>query len=804
MELLDYEIKHIEYCLNNAHESTLFLKRNDDFPINKPCRVALFGNGARNTIKGGTGSGDVVSRCFVTFEQGLINKGFEITTSTWLDQYQIIRDSWRKSYVKRIKKEARQKAILAAYYCMGAFENEHDYDLDISTYNGDIAIYVLSRNSGEGNDRRIVKGDVLLSDTEIKDINYLNSKFKKFMLVLNVGGVIDLSPVINVKNILYISQLGVVTGDILPRILLGEVNPSGKLSTTWSKINDYHFIHEFGDINDTYYKEGIHVGYKYFESKNIHPYFEFGYGLSYTDFKIEILNIDVDNSLVNLKIKVTNIGNFDGKEVVQIYLHCPKGKLDKPYSQLIEFEKTKLLKPNEAQIIDLSFDLISYPSYDEEKSSYVLEKGNYVVSVGNSSINLTHVLKLKLNNDVIIEKLENKLGKTDFNDYINERYIDENIDIPTFIVDLNNYQTKNVIYKKEYVINNDLLSYSDEQLMLLTLGHFGKGLASVVGDSSKHAPGAAGETTLKIPQLNKSLVLADGPAGLRLKQTYGIDNKGIYDIVCDPIVTHMVDFLPLKAITKHFIAPDNSKRKGEIHHQFTTAIPIGTALAQSFNKQYVYEIGTIIKSEMEYFNVDLWLAPAINIHRNILCGRNFEYYSEDPYLSGVIASFITKGVQENSNKVVTIKHFAANNQEINRNNNNSHVSERALREIYLKPFEIAIKNGNAKAIMTSYNLINGVHTSESKTLLEDILRIEWGFDGLVMSDWIASGRHFCFKNKYKDPFASNNLLAGNDLTMPGCNADLKDLKRAMKSKKINRNDLLKSASRIYNFINSIK
>ena len=319
----------------------------------------------------------------------------------------------------------------------------------------------------------------------------------------------------------------------------------------------------------------------------------------------------------------------------------------------------------------------------------------------------------------------------------------------------------------------------------------------IVGSSCKHVLGGAGETVLSVRDIKESLTMADGPAGLRLKAEYGIDKKGTYDIVMDPIMEKMILFLP--KIAKPFLLPKKN-RKGEVHYQYTTAIPIGTALAQSFNDDYVKECGKIVAEEMKLFKVDLWLAPALNIHRNILCGRNFEYYSEDPYLSGKIAKAMVLGAESDNHLGATIKHFACNNQELNRNNNNSHISERALREIYLKGFEICIKEANPKALMTSYNLINGVHASESYELINDILRCEWNYSGLVMSDWIKSGRSFCKKSNYPAPFAANNILAGNDLTMPGATKDYEDIMKALKNGKLNKEDLVYSASRIYRSI----
>ena len=288
-ELNIYEKDHIKIVRETAGEFTLFLNKNEEFPIEKPCKVLLIGSGARNTIKGGLGSGDVESRYYTTCEQGLESSGFIITSENWLDQYPLLKEQKIKEHLDYIQN------IFDTYkgqgFAMVAFP-EYEYDLQIDQEDkADIAIYVLSRNSGEGMDRRLIKGDVLLTDTEIKDILYLNKNYKKFMLVLNVGGVVDLSPVKEVSNILLLSQLGVVTGDILADIILGKVNPSGKLTTTWASINDYKFIKEFGDLDDTNYVEGVYVGYRYFNSVGVKPLYPFGYGLSYTSFEISKISL---------------------------------------------------------------------------------------------------------------------------------------------------------------------------------------------------------------------------------------------------------------------------------------------------------------------------------------------------------------------------------------------------------------------------------------------------------------------------------------------------------------------------------
>lgn len=799
MELYDYEKKHIKYLEENAAESVLFLKKNNDFPLDMVKDIVLVGNGVRHTIKGGTGSGDVVSRCFKAIEEAFISRGFNIVSKEWLDLYDEFKKSTFKDYIKACKKEARKNKIMPLVYSMGYFEEEKNYTFK-PDYDADVCIYVLSRNSGEGNDRKNIKGDVKLSDKEKEDILYLNKKHKKFMLVLNVGGVIDISPILEVSNILLLSQLGVVTSDILVDIILGNINPSGKLTTTWAKPEDYPTYNNFGDLNDTYYKEGIYVGYRYFNTVNKGIIYPFGYGLSYTDFDIEVIDKRLDKTKLFITCNVKNIGNYSGKEVIQLYVTKPNDILDNPYVELFNYKKTKLLAKNEVETITLSIDFRDLVSYDEKRAYYILQKGIYIIRIGNSSINLVDVCKCKIKEEIVIKRLKNKCGNVDFSDLRLDRIEKDYSNLDEFIVE-DLFDKEEIIYKKDSYKDPLIESLKIEDLANICLGCHSGGFSEIVGSSCKNVVGGAGETVLGIKEIEKSLTMADGPAGIRIKAEYGVDKKGIYDIVLDPIMEKMLLFLP--KIARWFILP-KKKRNGEIHHQYTTAIPIGTALAQSFNDDYIRGCAKIVREEMELFNVDLWLAPALNIHRNIACGRNFEYYSEDPYLSGRIASIMTLGIEENKHLGVTIKHFACNNQELNRNNNNSHISERALREIYLKGFEYCIKNSNPKAIMTSYNLINGIHSSESYDLINDILRCEWHYDGLVMTDWIKSGRSFCKKSIYPAPYASNNIKAGNDLTMPGSNKDYKDIIKAIKKNKLKKEDLIFSASRIYRSINKQK
>ena len=798
--LKDYEKEHIKILRDTSSECTLFLKSNGEFPLEKPCKVLLAGPGARETLKGGMGSGGVESRFFVTCEQGLENSGFEIVSKKWLDEYPKYKHQTYKSFVENQKKLADEVKAFPFVFSFGAVQPEEEYDISLD-YEADIAIYVLSRNSGEGSDRHLIKGDALLTDSEIRDILKLNQRFKKFLLVLNVCGVVELSPVNEVSNILLLSQLGVVTGDILSDIILGKSNPSGKLSTTWASIKDYKFINEFGKLDDIRYKEGVYVGYRYFNSANVKPLYPFGFGKSYTDFKIEKISFNNNKDEIKITTKIRNIGKYPGKEVIQIYLSPPQTNKDKPYQSLVAFKKTKELKPEEEEELILNFKLSFSARYDEEKAQYILDNGNYIIRVGNSSdcTNIFGVINLQ--EDIITEKLKNIGGKTDFEDLkLSINYNDDLSNIEVIKLSKEDFN----LYTHEYnnysiKINEKIEKLSDDDLVNLCIGNYQK-----EGENLKQTiVGEAGETTLHVKEIEKSIVMADGPAGLRITRIYGVDGKGTFRINKNSGFEWKKDYMSKEEFSKLDEAENNTNRKGEIHYQYTTAIPIGTALAQSFNLELVKAYGDLVGKEMDIFNIHLWLAPGLNIHRNILCGRNFEYYSEDPFLSGKMASAITLGIQKHKNRGTTIKHFACNNQEYQRKNSNSMVSERALREIYLKGFKIAIEDSNPIALMTSYNLLNGVHTSERKDLIIDILRSEWKYNGLIMTDWFRSGELEYQISKHPAQNSTNNLISRNNLQMGGRIINYNEVSKSLLEQKIKRKDLLENASIIYTFIEKL-
>ena len=803
MELFDYEKEHIGLLRDSLAECTLFLRQNGAFPLEAPGRIAAYGNGVRHTVKGGTGSGEVNSRYSVNVEQGLKGAGFTITTGRWLDAFDQVEQDAQKAFVKEIKERAKKKHTMAILEGMGAVMPQPEYDLPLDG-EGDTAIYVLSRISGEGNDREPIPGDIRLTDSEAKTILALDAKYEKFMLVLNVGGVVDLTPVKEVSNILVLSQLGVETGSVLADILLGRANPSGKLTTTWASWEDYCREGEFGDINDTRYKEGIYVGYRYFDTVGKKPLFPFGYGLSYTSFDIAVTGAAAEGDTIRIKAAVSNTGARAGREVVQVYVSAPAGRLDKPYQDLAAFAKTDLLEPGASQELTISFSLRDCASYDAQKESYVLEAGSYVVRVGDSSDHTQPAALVDLDGEAIVTKARNCLGETDFEDWkpsgSETAAAEELSDITRISVAAADIETVTVTYDQEREIDPRVKDLTVEELAYLNVGAFNPkaGALSVIGNAATNVAGAAGETTGVLKEKGfPVLVMSDGPAGLRLAKEFYRDEKGAHGIGSSMVPESFLPFLPAPArFIMNLIGGSGKPKKGQkVEYQYATAIPIGTAIAQSFNLPLAESYGSIVGDEMERFGVHLWLAPALNIHRNILCGRNFEYYSEDPLISGKTAAAITRGVQRHPGCGTTIKHYAANNQEKNRYCNNSIVSERAMREIYLKGFGICVRESQPHALMTSYNLLNGVHTSEHRGLIEDILRCEYGFKGIVMTDWIVDMAQDK-QSLHRMPIAAEIAKAGGDLVMPGSKGDFDSIVKAAKSGELELRQLQINATRV--------
>lgn len=769
-----------------ASEGIVLLKNEGVLPILADTKIALFGKGAGRTVKGGIGSGDVNNRSNVSIYEGLKDKPVCITSEKWIRDYEEKYNSSRLAWKDKIYEDIKNFHNPFDAYSSNPFvfpEGELVTEADIGE--ASVAIYVISRISGEGKDRSRIEGDYFLSENEKKDIKLI-CKSIPVILLINAGGPVEITDILeegNVKAVLNISQLGQAGGNAVADILMGDITPSGKLTTTWArKYEDYPFAEEFaalnGNLEKEYYKEGIYVGYRYFESFNINPLFEFGFGLSYTVFENIFKSISVEDRRIIISAFVKNTGDkFSGKEVLQIYASLPKSEMDKESVRLVGFEKTQLLHPLESQLLEICIPQKMLASFSEEKNAWVIEAGEYPIYIGNSVKNKVPVCIIDVKETKVIEKVSSICP-------MQEKFCDIKSENTVTVLCNNRLEFEPCEEPKcEYNITPET-DIPVAELIPTLYGNIADN-ESNLGFAGVRVPGSAGETTEHLEQKYglMSLIMADGPAGLRLRQSYEVDKE------TDTVYGVGV----LGSLENGYLEPMQYHDNVDLYYQYCTAFPVGTAVAQTWNRALLEKFGEAIAVEMEEFNVNLWLAPGMNIHRNPLCGRNFEYFSEDPLVAGNVASAITKGVQSKKGCGVTIKHFACNNQEDNRMGVDVCISQRALREIYFRGFEIAVKQAKPIAVMTSYNLINGVHAANSRDLCTTVLREEWGFEGIVMSDWNTT-------QPADGSIPWECVTAGNDIIMPGNRADEQNIKEAFESGKLTESDVRICAGRVISTI----
>ncbi|MBQ8497896.1 MAG: glycoside hydrolase family 3 C-terminal domain-containing protein [Clostridia bacterium] len=705
--------KHIALSRKAASEGAVLLKNTNDFlPLKKGQKIAVFGNAQIDYVKGGGGSGDVTTPYVRNIYEGLQLKQDKITVFQSLSLFY-------EDYVTKSYQNGGENGRLTE-------PKIPEKLLDEAAAFTDTAVITICRFSGENwdqhNDAENHYFD--LEDEEKEMVRDVLAHFENVVVLLNVGAMIDTSWFADndkVKAALMLWQGGLEGGLAAADMLVGDETPSGKLVDTCARLfADYPSSEGFHESDDyVKYTEDIFVGYRYFETvpnKKDAVVYPFGYGLSYTSFELSDISVGNNDKNIFVSVKVTNTGKCAGKEVVQIYSSAPIGKLTKPVKELRAFAKTPLLEAGESCVLSLTFAISDMASYDDigavEKSAYVMEKGAYTIHVGTSvrdTVCADYIYQLEENQ--VIQKLTA---------YCVPRTLDKRMlaDGSYMTVEPSAEETKTFpcTYHNEYqpLAKGEKLDFfdvaegkmtldafishlTDAELMDILVGHASTGICNtgtMGGFNSKYC----------IPPI----ATADGPAGVRIYKGKGVT---------------------------------------------TTAFPVATALACTWNTVLLEEIGKAQALECKENNLQIFLAPALNIHRSPLCGRNFEYYSEDPLIAGKMAAAIVRGVQ--SQKVVaTPKHFACNNKETNRFESDSVLSERALREIYLKGFEICLKEADPKMIMTSYNLINGVRTSESAELIMGILRGEWGYRGMLTTDWSNHAAHYL------------EVKAGNDIRMP--------------------------------------
>ena len=793
------ELAHAKLARSAAEEGIVLMKNDGVLPLDTSATIALFGSGACKTVKGGTGSGDVNNRENISIYKGLKTAGMSITSEDWLSDYEKRYNTERLRWKDKILEDAKHVDNPFDAYAMNPFSlPEGRMIMEEDLKNASTAIYVISRISGEGKDRQKVEGDYYLSKKEREDILYLNQKNIPIVLILNVGSPIELTDILeqaeSINAVMYISLPGQEGGHAVADVLLGKVSPSGKLTTTWAKrFEDYPSAGNFGylngDLEKEEYREGIYVGYRYFDHFGIQPLFSFGNGLSYTAFSIGFGGIRILETGVEVAAIVENIGeSYAGKEVVQVYVTPPQTGLAKEFRRLTGFAKTYDLQPKESQKLMIKMEFKQLASFSEDAQSWMLEAGKYGVWIGNSVENLRLEAVLQVSEDIVLEETNEifpkaiafeEPGRNELSENREKEWlaIAEKQRIPVFCIHPEKEKRKvfSTSYAKEHPV---------EELIPLLYGNITKG-TSTLGSAGIRVPGSAGETTEALEEKygKRSLIMADGPAGLRLRQSYEVDREtdkvygsGVYG-----------------SVENGFLDEPTQHENVDIYYQYCTAFPVGTALAQTWNVELMQKFGEAIAVEMEEFHVDLWLAPGMNIHRNPLCGRNFEYYSEDPLLSGVMAAAATSGVQNGHKCGVTIKHYACNNQEDNRMGVNVCVSGRAFREIYLRGFEIAVKKSAPAAIMSSYNLINGVHAANCKEICTIVARHEWGFEGVIMSDWNTT-----VPADGSVPWKC--AAAGNDIIMPGNPDDDQNIREAYAQGKLSEETIRSCAGRVLKMI----
>lgn len=796
-EPTELELRNRALARQAAAEGFVLLKNeNGALPLQNQ-KIALYGMGARLTVKGGLGSGSVEERYSVNIEDGLRNAGYEISSQDWLNDYDAEYASTYQAYHDMVEEKVKgltnpMQIIPLAHsfvyrYPSGRLVTRED----VEKSGTDAAIYVLMRQAGECNDRKLEKGDYYLTDIERENLKVLTESYSHTILVINVGGHIDmgfLDEIPGIDAVVLFVQGGEEGGNALADVLSGKLNFSGKLADTIPmRYEDIPFGDEFsylnGDVRNEYYKEDIYVGYRYFDSFHKAVRYPFGFGLSYTNFTIETKSVTLDKTSVTARVAVTNTGAVPGKEVVQLYVSVPGEK--KEYQRLVTFEKTGLLPPGASETLELTFNLTDCASYCESKAAWLLDGGAYMVRIGNSSRATSVAAVIDLPETVVTRQCRSCCTPVDeLPEFVAETV---SMDIPEGVLRLTATPTDFVTEVVDYT-EPEIQETKQETAILDSLTLQGQAWFLQGGDlrnppkGALEIHGAGGKTvTALLDKGIRNVIFSDGPAGVNIgNKVKALPMGGFAPAVVPERYSWGVMGAAMKAKLDQI--------PGQIVYRFATAWPVEMLLAQTWNKELLHKMGQAVSEEMLQFGITIWLAPGMNIHRNPLGGRAFEYYSEDPVLTGEMAAALTKGVQSHKGLGVSVKHFCCNNSEDNRNGISANVSERALREIYLKGFEIAVRKSQPKTVMSSYNMVNQVYTANRHDLLTDILRCEWGFEGLVMTDWGSTSDH-----------AGHPELAapaGNDLIMPGSDYDRTCILKAIGEGALSHDTVRRSACRV--------
>lgn len=705
--ILDWN-KYLDTAAKMVSEGIVMLKNeNNALPLDTDKEVAVFGRIQFHYYKSGTGSGGMVNVTkVVNILDGLIDNGVKVNEKL-LDTYR----KWDK-----------ENPFDLGEGWGGEPWSQKEMPLDEglvkeTAKSCETAIVIIGRTAGEEQDNKLEAGSYLLSDDEIEMLTVVREHFKKVVLLLNVGNIIDMTDINRIAPdaVLYVWQGGMTGGKGTADVLTGKVSPSGKLPDTIAyKASDYPSDANFGrEKNRDIYAEDIYVGYRYFETfakkKVLYP---FGFGLSYTEFEIKTEKAEITEGAVKLSVSVKNIGPYKGKEVIEVYCEAPQGRLGKAARVLCGFEKTRELVPQEEQVVEIAVDIAKLASYDDSgvtgnKSCYVLEAGEYKFYVGSDVRSAEYACSFEQGEDLVTERLTQSLAPVESFERIKPvceggAFSIGREAVPVSEVDESARRLEKL--PKEIAYTGDKgIKLWDVKNGKNTMDEFiaqlsDYDLSCIIRGEGMGSPRVTAGTASAFGGVSENLngfgipagCCSDGPSGMRLD--------------CG---------------TKAF------------------SLPNGTMIASSFNKELTSELFNFMGLEMAANKVDCLLGPGMNIHRHPLNGRNFEYFSEDPFLTGKMAAAELKGMA-GAGVTGTIKHFCANNRETNRHFIDSVVSERALREIYLKGFEIAVKEGGASSVMTTYGRVNGLWTAGNFDLNTVILREEWGFKGFTMTDWWAN------------------------------------------------------------------
>lgn len=765
---LDWE-QYLKTAAQVVSEGIVMLKNdNDALPLNPDDEIALFGRIQLHYYKSGTGSGGMVNVSKITgIPDGLLENGVSVNEEL-LDVYLKwdsenpfdLGDGWGKEPWSQT--EMPLDEALVAHVS----ESSHT------------AIVIIGRTAGEEQDNSLHEGSYLLTAAEKDMLAKVRRHFPKMIVLLNVGNIIDMNELLSFDpdSVLYVWQGGMTGGTGTADVLTGKISPCGKLTDTIAaNVNDYPSAPYFGDPYRNFYSEDIYVGYRYFETfardKVLYP---FGFGLSYTTFDIAITGAKQLSDKWDFTVKVTNTGNYSGKEVVQIYCKAPQGRLGKPSRVLCGYEKTDTLAPGKSQVMTISVSNAQIASYDDSGVTghahcFVLEEGTYRFYAGSDVRSAKEFYHCPQNSTEVISRHEQALAPVESFDRIHPeisegRYVIRMENVPLSHVDEAKRRQDNL--PKEIPFTGDKgIRLADVKNGTHTMDEFiaqltDYDLSCMIRGEGMNSPKVTAGTAAAFGGVSDELTALgipcgccdDGPSGMRLD--------------CG---------------TKAF------------------SLPNGTMIACTFNRTLIRELFSLTGLEMIANKVDCLLGPGMNIHRHPLNGRNFEYFSEDPFLTGTIASAQLKGLHS-AGVTGTIKHFCGNNQETDRHDTNAVISERALREIYLKGFEIAVKEGNADSIMTTYGPVNGVWTAANYDLTTQILRNDWGFTGFAMTDWWAK------INRRGQAVDKSDLaamaMAQNDVYMVcSCGAQNDDnILASLKDGSLQRSELQRCAANICRFL----